>query len=821
MASHNGPGRAARIAEADSLSGRILIPFDRETRTLAFSSGGSGGPPDGIQLTPQSLWASFRRQWFLALALGLVLGGMAAAAAWYLVPAPYEAFAELRVSEVPDRILFETERPPAFSTYKQTQMRLVTSPFVLAAALRDPEVSSLSILQEQEHEIEWLEEELEVASPATEFVRISLSGDRPKELATIVNAVQNVYLQEVVEAQKRRRRERKQSLEDIFREIEEKLRKRRTYMRELAEKLHTSDSKTLTVKQQMAVEYFGQLRKEHAQIRFDLMRARTQLAARQALPEEMSTETNADPQPTSPNQPATGGGPPQTAAPMPRAQDAGASPPAGSGAGVTGAADANSTPEAAEDVDGESLPGLDDLTIEAELAEMPEIQALKDEVRRFERLLDRTAERVRSKDHPALREIEADLARAQSDLALKRKELEPLVRKRYEERLEAENRAGLRQIERQIAILEKQEEQLRGELESQQMEAKQMGIDSFELESLKQEIDQIDKVANRISEEIQRLDVELNSDPRVSVHRVANVPHEPQLATRQKVTALAGLGVLGLVVSSVMFMDLRSRRISYLHEVVDGLDLRVLGTLPVMPRGVTEGKARLLKARHTVLKNIWKESVDSMRTMLLRDASADQVKVIMVASATGGEGKSTLACHLATSLAQSGRKTLLIDTDLRRPSLHAVFNLPPGPGFSEVLRGEVGADEAVQPTSGESLFLMPAGQIDAASLQRLANDAAGPVFARLKSGFDFIVVDSAPVLPVTDSLMIGQHVDAALFAIRRDISVYGKVAAACQRLSMLEIPLLGAVVIGLEESSYGKRYPSYAAAVPRIGSGAA
>ena len=89
----------------------------------------------------------------------------------------------------------------------------------------------------------------------------------------------------------------------------------------------------------------------------------------------------------------------------------------------------------------------------------------------------------------------------------------------------------------------------------------------------------------------------------------------------------------------------------------------------------------------------------------------------------------------------------------------------------------------------------------------LARECAKPILDQLKEDFEFVIADSAPVLPVTDALLIAQCVDGVVFAIRRDVSRFRKVAAACQRMNMLGIPVLGTVVIGLDESSYGYRYP--------------
>ena len=94
-------------------------------------------------------------------------------------------------------------------------------------------------------------------------------------------------------------------------------------------------------------------------------------------------------------------------------------------------------------------------------------------------------------------------------------------------------------------------------------------------------------------------------------------------------------------------------------------------------------------------QNLMLESIDATRTMLIHAARTGSHRVVMITSAVGGEGKTSLASHLATSLARSGLRTLLIDADLRSPSIHRLFDLPLGPGLSEVLRGEVDLADAI------------------------------------------------------------------------------------------------------------------------------
>jgi capsular exopolysaccharide synthesis family protein len=161
-----------------------------------------------------------------------------------------------------------------------------------------------------------------------------------------------------------------------------------------------------------------------------------------------------------------------------------------------------------------------------------------------------------------------------------------------------------------------------------------------------------------------------------------------------------------------------------------------------------------------------------------------------------------LACHLATSLARAGRKTLLIDGDLRRPSIHRLFNLERGLGLCEFLRGEAQVADIVQPTPVADLNLITAGRCDALAVQILAGKNLHALLSTLKEDYDFIIVDSAPVLPVADSLLIGQSVEGVVFSVLRDVSRLPDVQTARERLSVLGVETVGVVVSGVPGEGY-------------------
>jgi capsular exopolysaccharide synthesis family protein len=194
------------------------------------------------------------------------------------------------------------------------------------------------------------------------------------------------------------------------------------------------------------------------------------------------------------------------------------------------------------------------------------------------------------------------------------------------------------------------------------------------------------------------------------------------------------------------------------------------------------------------------ESVDAARTVIVHAARRDKLKILMVTSALQGEGKTVLASHLAVSLASAGHRTLLVDCDLRKPSLHRLFQLPLEPGLGELLRGQAQFTAALQRGPVDKLVLLSAGT----SARKAANGDTfkrlAELFAKIRDWYDFIIVDSAPVLPVADSLQIGQYVDGVLLSVLRDVSRLPALYAACDRLGLLDIRVLGAVVVG---SSFG------------------
>jgi capsular exopolysaccharide synthesis family protein len=237
--------------------------------------------------------------------------------------------------------------------------------------------------------------------------------------------------------------------------------------------------------------------------------------------------------------------------------------------------------------------------------------------------------------------------------------------------------------------------------------------------------------------------------------------------------------------------------------------IRVIGALPLLP----SSRPRLSMGRKSLatvqMPMAFRESIDGLRTMLLREAELSPTQVVMVTSAMGGEGKTSLACQLAWSIARARYRCLLIDFDLRRPAAHGVLGLPVSPGMCEVLRGEADLRDVIQPTRASNLSFIAAGELDDEAQIGLTQQHLADCFAALRPEFDFIVVDTSPILPVVDALLVAKHVDAAILSVFCDVSQAPKIHLAYSRLVNLGVNVLGSVVTGSHPTSmygYGQAY---------------
>lgn len=422
-------------------------------------------------------------------------------------------------------------------------------------------------------------------------------------------------------------------------------------------------------------------------------------------------------------------------------------------------------------------------------------------------------DRMVAEGHPptdgTLRQFRKKLDGMQVKVDERSKELQGLLLQRMKEKGQSDYNAAVASLQIEIVPLQNQMKKLQEKMDSLTKESEAVGYSTAKDQLLQTEIERVEKTVADMGAALDRLRAEEESDSRV--RPVGEAEIQP-LNSRKRLMMLilAPLALLGLCAAGVSWWESSARRITTTDEVDRGLALPVVGTVPVLSAG-KPGTPQQEEVGHCLI-----ESIDALRTMLLRTARHELTRVVMVTSAVEGEGKTTLASNLALSLARVGKKTLLLDCDLRGPAVHQLFEHQLQPGFSEALLGEVPLNDAVRATGDPNLWILPAGCWDREVIQELAKSGLEHLFERLKEEFDFVVVDSHPVLPANDSVLIGQQVDLVLLSLMREQSQAGPVFEARKRLASLGIDVFGAVVNGmpLESRRRGKYVVAPAAAAP-------
>ena len=202
------------------------------------------------------------------------------------------------------------------------------------------------------------------------------------------------------------------------------------------------------------------------------------------------------------------------------------------------------------------------------------------------------------------------------------------------------------------------------------------------------------------------------------------------------------------------------------------------------------------------------EQFRTIRTNILYSSVDSKTQSIIVTSAGPSEGKSTTAANLAIAFAQSGVKTLLVDADLRRPTVHRSFYKENNKGLSSLLSiRRMSLTEVIQESDVRNLDLITSGPISPNPSELLSSTRMTKVIHILKQEYDFIIFDVPPVSTVTDAQLIASQVDGSLMVVREEKTEKAGLERAVKLLTQVDSKILGAVYVGeITDQSYGYGY---------------
>ncbi|MCS7239288.1 MAG: AAA family ATPase [Thermoguttaceae bacterium] len=717
-----------------AMSGTLAPYRSRELMEWEGSYGGMWGPAPVGPSPIKAYWHAFRRYWAAVIVVGLACGAVAGLATYHLLPQKFTASALLRIAANPEAILFDNAfQTASYEIYRSTQQQYLLSRFVLLAALRQPQVAELDSVRREPDPVAWVQQGLRVRFPGnSELMEISFTASKAHEAATIVNAVVDAYLQEVVSVELAERRQRLDDLDQLYSEKEAELRKRRNDLMQLAEQLQTSDAEALNLRERSALQRFSMFRQELANIQMSILRAQAELKIREAWINE-----------------------------------------------------ALKIPVSDQDLE---VFARNDPTYLRLQGQIETIQSRLSE-------LARTARPEIAQQFAA--RYQQELKTANELLQKRRGELLEELRRRRKQALEDE----LAEHKFRMSVLLQQQQEIEKEVEAARQEAEKFGGRSLDVEMMRAETRILEDLLRRIGDERQKLAIELRSRPRITLVQRATTPTLPDQERRVQLSVLASIMGMALPVAGILWLDVRRRRVSSSEELSQNLGVEVLARIPHIPaRMLTNG--RLESPKYRVWRGILAESANSLVARLVRENETQSLRVVCVTSAESAEGKTTVACQLALGLARLGHSTLLVDFDLRRPAVDRVLTVASGPGLSEVLSGRAALEEAIQQSEEPSLYVLPGGTWDENVIPRLFNGVGQEFFARLRSGYEYVIIDCPPILPVADGRFVSLFADGVVMVARRDVSRLNRVIDALEILRSLRVRVLGAVFLGSTEDRY-------------------
>jgi capsular exopolysaccharide synthesis family protein len=242
-----------------------------------------------------------------------------------------------------------------------------------------------------------------------------------------------------------------------------------------------------------------------------------------------------------------------------------------------------------------------------------------------------------------------------------------------------------------------------------------------------------------------------------------------------------------------LLIEQLDRTLKTTDDVERKLGVPLLTTLPLL-NAVDGARAQSSHLLIDQPNSVFAEAVRTARSGVLLSAIDEPHRVILVTSTLPGEGKSTFAVNLALAHAKTQR-TLLIDADMRRPSLAKSFDLPmAGAGLSELVAGTVASNHSLLKLEGTELSILTSGSLPPNPLELLSSDRFTQTLDKLKTHFDIIIIDSPPIELVSDALMISVHASGVIYVAKAFETPTAMIKKGLQRLRRSNAPLIGVVL---------------------------
>jgi capsular exopolysaccharide synthesis family protein len=410
----------------------------------------------------------------------------------------------------------------------------------------------------------------------------------------------------------------------------------------------------------------------------------------------------------------------------------------------------------------------------------------------------------KGENHPAVRKADEKLTLARTHLLAEIKNIQGAVA-------------------RDLAIIERQEGGEAGLYESARKKAVDLNLKELEFHRLDRMRAQNEKLYAVLLEQMKEADLRrmmnTNNIRLVDNAKEPDAPIAPRVATNVGIALLAGL-VVGLGLAIVR--EQLDNTLKTPEDVENRLGVTILGLLPdIAEEDLPNGAGRRKRRRavpsefapellvHERPTSGIAEAARSLRTNLMFMNPDQPYRRLLVTSAAPAEGKTTVAVSIAVSLAQGGQRVCIIDCDLRRPRLHRIFDRAGDIGLMNAILGEATVDDVAKPTVVPNLFCIPCGPIPPNSADVVSSERFRRLLDEISSKFDRVVLDSPPIVAVTDSAIVSTLVDGVVFVVRAFKTSVNLCRSGLRTLQDVDAPIAGAVLNAVNLNRHEYNYYHY------------
>ena len=361
----------------------------------------------------------------------------------------------------------------------------------------------------------------------------------------------------------------------------------------------------------------------------------------------------------------------------------------------------------------------------------------------------------------------------------------------------------IQKTERQVSLLVAGEKQIEDQVAN--IQQKSMGVSSLveKLNALQRERERLETGYYALIEQMS----EVNA---LKEHLWRNLSIlDPPSAAEEVAPKLSICLAAGLMLGSLMglafaaFKDMAEKTFRSSDDVGAMLDTRVIGHVSLFQKVRSDKRNSKFPEVQPEIVTIHRpavqasESYRAIRTSLFFQAQEKGAKIIQVTSPAPGDGKSTTCANLAASIAQSGRRVLLLDADMRKPTQHKMFGVSKDLGLSSVITGEATAMEVVQEVIPDYLSVISAGPIPANPAELLTSARFASILNEYRDAFDYVIIDTPPMLAVTDPSIICSHSDLVYMVMRIRNGVRTNSLRSKEIIDSMGIELGGVIINGL------------------------